>query len=517
MSDAPSDGAEAEVPQDGTEALAAALPTSSRRRPRTLALWGVLAVLAVGAAALAVRSGNDDPPRLPVALGSSAGAGERSSASPMSADMKMAAWVTYVAGDDLPVLGGSGPAYRLHGTVDEAVVRRLAGVFGLEGTPTEQDGYWTLETDAGMLQAYPGGGGTWWYSSVTGPRAVTDVATSSGGGTAESCAADKCIDPVPLDPPVSDCPPDADCAQPEPFVPPADLPSKDEARTIALDLLRKVDADVDHAKVTVDGPYDSWYVTVEPAVDGATVSGYSFSVSVGPKGAILAAGGSLAKPERLGDYPVLDTRATIDRLNAETAGYATGAEDSPLVMQDTVPGDEATTTIIVDEGAGSGRCETLTLPDGTTEEQCSEPAPYPCLAPQTAVADDGTTTEMTPPPDLPSTAVDSVPPTGAAYPIDCGPYVEPEPVEITLHGAERILVMVYANDNSGDAYLVPGYRFTGDQDTVLDQPAVDDDSLLPPPVVPDGREPSLPDPGGTKSTPAEPPVSAVATSVGEPK
>ena len=40
--------------------------------------------------------------------------------SPVAADMAMAPYATYVAGADLPALGGSGPAYRLAGAVSEA-------------------------------------------------------------------------------------------------------------------------------------------------------------------------------------------------------------------------------------------------------------------------------------------------------------------------------------------------------------------------------------------------------------
>jgi hypothetical protein len=389
--------------------------------------------------------------------------------------MKMVAWVTYKAGDDLPALGGSGPAYRLRTTVDAAAVSRLAQVFGLTGTPTSQDGYWTLETDAGTLQAYPDGGGTWWYSSAADQAVGTDgVSTGSGSAStsSSSCAADgKCIDPVPPIVPTPVCPPNAVCAiDPEPFVPPADLPSEAEARAIALDLLRRTGADVDHAKVTVDGPYDSWYITIDPEVDGLPVSGFSASVGVGPKGEIVSASGTLAQPERLGDYPVLDTRATVDRLNAETAGYASrGAEDTPSSVEGTAV-------------APGGAIEP-SPPDPTVLCVTSDDAAK-------AAASDG--------------AADLTCPTE--------PYVEPKPVEVTLHGAERILVMVYANDDSPDAYLVPGYRFTGDEDTVLDQAAVDDDSLLPPPVQTDAKS----EPNG-KSEPAGQPQPAVAPSVGEAK
>src|SRR5690349_4451296 len=87
----------------------AELPQPARSSARRRALWGALAVLAVAAGALAIVANDDsDPPRLPIALGS--GTPESRSAAPTAgaaADMAMYAPIHYVAGDDLPVLGGS--------------------------------------------------------------------------------------------------------------------------------------------------------------------------------------------------------------------------------------------------------------------------------------------------------------------------------------------------------------------------------------------------------------------------
>jgi len=72
------------------------------------------------------------------------------------------------------------------------------------------------------------------------------------------------------------------------------------------------------------------------------------------------------------------------------------------------------------------------------------------------------------------------------------PYPEPEPIEVTLTDAELVLTLLPAYDGSGDAYLVPGYRFSNADGVIVDVPAVDDDSLAPTTTVPDQPEPVPP-------------------------
>jgi hypothetical protein len=464
---------------EGPEAEAlvpVAVRSTSPRRRR--ALWGALAVLAVAAGTLAVVANDDggSSPRLPIALGS--GGAETKSAAPAGADMAIYAPFHYVAGDDLPLLGDSGPAYKLPGTVDDGDVARLADALHLTGTPKHEDGVWRLTSDAGTLEVYEGGGGTWWYSNAklvepdygtndgsdACPPDAKECATvggsttvpaagsgsSSGGGSASSpvvdqpttdCGVDKCIDPV----------------EPEPFVPPADLPSKDEARQIALDLFRTIGTPLGDPTVTVDGPYDSWYVSIEPTVDGLAASGLYFNASVGSKGEITSAGGMLNTPERLGDYPVVDTRAAIDRLND---GIAYGG------ARDTAAGT-------VSSGSGESGPMTTSTTGSVPATVIDPPDAVAPIGP--SVCNGGLAVQ-----DLPTTTVVVDPAQPVPSP-ECEPYVPPEPVDVVLHQADRVLVLIAANDGSTDAYLVPGYRFHGDQDTVVDVPAVDDDSLLPTP------------------------------------
>lgn len=504
----------------------------SNARPR--ALWGVLAAVAVVAGALAVTSGGGDgaPPPLPVALGASGG--REGTASAMAADMALA-WVTYKAGDGLPALGGEAPAYRIDGAVDAARVRALADALGMTGEPTQQDRLWHLESDGAVLEVYEQGGGSWWFSANTLGKDVSvgSVSSSSGSdagsagpattypstsvdcGAAVDCLTTETVgaecppnaDCIAPEPPIGGpCPPDASCTMPvpEPPAPPADLPSKDEARQIAVDLLAASGMDVTDAKVTVDGPYDAWYVTIEPRLDGVPLSGLGASVSVGSKGAITNASGTLGTADRLGDYPLIDTHAAIDRLNEQQGANGSGGI-VPLAVRDGASassgvatleapvttalcatseppqcGEPTTTTYVSSckvQPDGSEVCEGTGVPIPT---QCAVPGVEPGTDP--AVATDlpcvqrgGICAENAVPP-----ATGGVTDTTIASPecADPVPYPEPQPIEVILTGAERVLVLLPSFDGLGEIYLVPGYRFSADDGTTLVEVAAVSDASL---------------------------------------
>ena len=548
-------------------------PTTTVRSRRPRALWAVLAVVAMATGALVVTSASDDGgqrPGLPVALGSAT--------SPMAAEAaadSMLAWITYVAGDDLPALGGDAPAYRLAGDVSEDQVRTLADALSLDGDVVQDGPAWRVTGPDGTLEVYEGAGAQWWYSAD-----IAGGGSSGSGGSVDGCSgADggelACpdqsspttyvsgCDEADQSCPYPDCPPGTECvaALPEPMLTtapaacgdeasdggcstpsvdcavdasgnvtdecsdrvvdppdaPMDLPSEGEARSIALELLARTGMDVDDAVVTVDGPSEAWYVMVEPRLDGVP-AGLIASVSVGSGGAITSAGGYLGTPERLGDYPRLDTRATIDRANAQQAvpfgdtptgvGIAESAVGGPYpAEQAPVPEEPVEAPAIAPcnpEGdpadPGSAACGTASEPTTTTisvpgckpqpdgREIC-EPIEPGIICPQVAAPADAPlgapeTLECTPPPPEPGDE-----------PI---PMPEPEPLEIVLVDAEPSLVLLPAVDGSNDAYLVPGYRFTDEQGGNVDLPAVDDASLTGPPatdttVAPEPVDPSVPD------------------------
>lgn len=513
-----------------------------KRRPR--ALWAVLAALGLAAGALAVTSGGGDgasPPGLPVAFGTSGG-GEAS----MAADA-MLARITYVAADGLPLLGGEGPAYRVRGDVDEAAVRALADLLGVEGDIVHDGPTWNVTGGTGSLGVYDEGGAQWWFSSdaLDGRSQGSDTVTSSSGSGCAAPAVEPGTDPgqqssgtegcdpstattVPpcgaIDCAAAECPPGTRCIEPdisgppatirpecataestpcpedtpiEPPVPttvprPAGLPSEAEARATALDLLTATGLDVAGADVTVDGPYDAWYVGVELRVEGRP-SGLMAQVSVGAKGTIVSAAGFLGELERLGDYPVLDTRATIDRANAQSG---IGYEPQGGVGVDAAIGVGGSATDPAPDTAdclAADTCVTFTAigepvpPQDATTITTVPPGVSGC-----AVQPDGT--EICLPPELTceeaAAAQDDVP-VGAPEITQCegDPMPEPmpvpdvEPVEVVLTSAVPSLVGLSAVDGTTDLYLVPGYRFTAQDSGQVDLPAVADEALTTPPTT----------------------------------
>jgi hypothetical protein len=266
--------------------------------------------------------------------------------------------------------------------------------------------------------------------------------------------------------------------------PPADLPSEDEAREAALDLLAATGADVDGAEVTAENLVSMWSITAEPQVDGRPAPGLAMYVGIGDDGRIESASGGLATPDELGDYPLIDTRDALTRLN-EGWGFAGVAASSSGVAVDLpaeVPADAA-----AEEGDGIAGS----------------------VPPETASAPGGGPVMTIEPPGGPDTPVSNEPA------VDPAPTVEPvepvEPTEVEVTDAEIVLVNVASWDGSG-TYLVPGYRFTaadGSQPTV---PAVTDDVLEPPAGEPEPAP--VPPVAGEATEPGDPGSAGGGTSAG---
>jgi hypothetical protein len=283
----------------------------------------------------------------------------------------------------------------------------------------------------------------------------------------------------------------------DPSTPPADLPSEDEARRIALDLLAATGMDVSGAAVTVDGPYDTWYVNVEPVLEGMPASGMASSVSVGSKGQVQFASGYLSEPEKVGDYDLVSTREAIDRLNEQMYGPFTAMDD--VLVEGTgggdgeVPPDEAvaseeptssaaprdTTTVPATGGTtgGSDGCGTAGGVDGEELDiqiDCGSAMPCPQAEPPVEDLGSDTTTGGDDP--VTTLATDPCSPTE--------PYIPPEPIEVVLHEATLSLLLVPSSDGSNDLYLVTAYRFPYELDdgggaTWVDAVAIAEEALAP--------------------------------------
>jgi hypothetical protein len=486
-----------------------------------MVLWGALVVLVAGAAGLVVASGgggDDDggeAPALPLSVGSGQGGegdGAADARAASVAPLELAARTTYVPGDGLPAGGGTEPAYRLPGSVDEAAARELATGLGIEGDPAEQDGTWHVAGGDMALDVY-GPGGSWSaYRNVepaTSPptppttSAGPDTPVSDGEGGEDGEDGEECVQrgnaiectvessssasasgsasASPSGGVATGCPVDPAVLCPDPRTPerPADLPSEDEARRIALDLLAATGTDVEGADVQVTDSVVQWMVTVEPRLGGLPAPGLAATVAVGDGGRVESASGYVGPPEELGDYDLIDTLAALDRLNDGSWGYRTmgtgnvqgpaaaaETDAAPVSPETTIPPTTGTVppTTVVDGGTGAS---------GGAGIAPGEPAP-------------------------------GGPPVPATVP-EPGP--EPEPVEVAVTDAEVVLVGVPSWDDTG-TYLVPGYQFTADDRSEPMVPAVTDDVLAPPPEEPGGQpEPEpvpLPAPVEPEPRPATP-------------
>ena len=327
--------------------------SAARRRPLLLAAAAAAVVLLAGGIALVVTGGDDDPPRLDLSSGTPAsladsGGGERMAESAdMAADdmagTSMMAWVTYVAGEELPDLGGDAPVYRL--TADDDDLQALAAHFGLEGEATDADGMQRMITDGdASVSRY---GASWWYSSGRSYPGSEDIAPDSG----VSCDAEGVCE-------------DAPRPMPEPERP-ADLPNQAEAEAIVRGIAEAAGLDLTDARVTAYDNITTWSVNIELALDGTPVPGWSVYGTVMEGGQVLDAGGALGSLERVGDYPLDTTRAAIDRLNEQSSGPGT-AEPAiePGVIEPDVQSDPATDEMTILPVDGDGEPIAVTLRSG---------------------------------------------------------------------------------------------------------------------------------------------------------
>jgi hypothetical protein len=492
-----------------------------------------LVVLVVGAASLVVMAARGDGgdsagPPLPVAL---AGAGSGAAAETMAvgvANSDLALPVVYVPGEGLPDLGGSAPAYRLDPSGDEEAVRRVAAALGLDGDPTERDGTWHVDGDPLMLDVDTATGAWFAYPRSSEPLTETMIdpaPPSAAGSGVPSCEPSEACDggagaagapgagpSVHRELLAERCPP-ADGSAPScevvsaqevpPVERPADLLSEDEARRIALDLLDAAGTDVAGADVQVDDLLTQWAVTAEPLVGGVPSPDLAAFVTVGAAGRVEAASGHLVGIEDLGDYPRLDTRAALDRINEGGWGYGT-----PVPLPEPVPLPAPAT----EERSASGP----SMAPGTPPTTLAPPAPPPARsepgtpparsAAEPAPADPSPASRPDAGVDAPNAGTDPPQPavdTPIPHPTQVDPDLPAEPLEVRVTDAEAVLVALPSWDETG-TYLVPGYRYTAEDGSTPMVPAVTDEALAPPPADPPRTTEGARQPAGPADSGREP-------------
>jgi hypothetical protein len=247
---------------------------------------------------------------------------------------------------------------------------------------------------------------------------------------------------------------------------------------------------------------------------------------------VTSANGFLASPAQVGRYPILDTRAAIDRANAAMGEVPAGVEgDVGAASSDAgttgtgtadVPGTADVTTTqcaalmpecgyeIDDPGAtepckvqpdGAEICSYDPCPPATTipgeappeGDECPLLEVSPCVE---AGAEAGTTTGAVAPGDEPVESPAILRCTPPDVQPEPEPQPEPAPIEVVLVDAEPALQLLAAVDGSTDAYLVPAYRFTAVDGSTVDLPAVADDALA---------APNPPEPATTETVAPPPP------------
>ena len=274
---------------------------------RTVVLALVIGLL-VGAAGVVLLVVTEDDggtaldaglPKLPSALG-----GDRTSA---AADMSMPAPVTYQVRGELPDLPDHARAYRTAGGVEQAAVRRLAGALGLSGEVTRaRDGWQVVDGDQRLVVG-TSSAGAWSFGPAE--ECVERLERGDAGPDgAASCTVSS---------PVQKCAPDGTCEEPPRRT---DLPSQEDARRIAVDALDEGGIDTS-GSVQVLQAFDAWEVLTERRIDGRPTHGLSTHLSVGPQGELIRGGGLLGTMEEVGDYPLVDVQAGVERLRAQAVPH----------------------------------------------------------------------------------------------------------------------------------------------------------------------------------------------------
>ncbi|HEV3227728.1 MAG TPA: hypothetical protein VGZ52_12865 [Acidimicrobiales bacterium] len=258
-------------------------------------------ILVIALTVLAVTRGHGTktPARLPIVAGGPSTGTSALADQGVEPGIAPAAAVIYKLGPDVPSLGGSARAYNLSGNSDENAVRRLASALGLDGNVARDDtGALVVRSGDAELTLNPSTS-DWGYARDG--NAVASSPSSSPG-----CA------------PGADCPP-PDVATTAPS-PPPDLPSQNDAKAAAIVMLQHAGIDTTNATVSVEDAVTQWIVRVDPTVDGIATEGLSTSVSVGSKGVVDYASGVLGSADPADEYPLIGTRAALDRLNSGVSG-----------------------------------------------------------------------------------------------------------------------------------------------------------------------------------------------------
>jgi hypothetical protein len=405
----------------------------------------------------------------------------------MSTDMMIAPYqiTNFVAGDGLPALptNDTGWVFQSGATVTAEQVTQLAAALGVTGEPQRHDEggyvYWSVgPTDgtAPYVTVNEDAQLSWSYSS---DWANQTVSASAGCAIAEPMPAVDADAEAPIETkPVESVPP---CTV-ETTPPPVGVPTADDAEARTRELMTAVG--LDPADFELETFADQWYASVNAIeqLDGQFGS-RTFSTGFGAEGVLQYAGGVLAEPAPVGPYPLVDVATAIARLNDPT-GFFMGGYGGGMAL---------------DTGVASREVEVAAAGVDIAEADVASAPP----ATEGSSAGGGS--------DGSVGSTDVAPPVSEPVPVEI-----PAPQEITVTLVDVQPDVWWVWDVDGTVWLLPAYRFIGDDGGEYTVPAVTDEFLVRVPVdtAPPATEP-VPLPPETTPETAPPAITAPADTVAD--
>jgi hypothetical protein len=217
--------------------------------------------------------------------------------------------VTYQLRGGLPNLPDRARAWRLGTDLDGGRMDALAAALGLRGQRKQDQAGWAVGDRGGTLRVNRLPGLPWSFSTVA-------TGTCRGGpwspATPASGRGIQCADAV-------------SPGSARPILPgrprPTDPPGRDQAERTARELATRAGLVLDGATVKVLDGSAARVVTIAPAVGSLPTSGFTWTVSVGPRGRIQYAAGWLATPQPADTYPLMTEAEGLRRLRERAAWW----------------------------------------------------------------------------------------------------------------------------------------------------------------------------------------------------
>jgi hypothetical protein len=341
--------------------LAIRRTSPSRRHQRRFAAAAAALIVIAGGVGIAVRTAGDLPVIVLASGASATGApalDARGGAEMMRADgdAMIGLWIptiyTFELADGVTLGADRATAWRMVAPSDLlAAATRLADALELPvPAPSEWDASaLAVQTDGGA-NLWVSAAGDWYYGGPADLWPAWDCPAEPYEGDGRDGVVER-------DAPVECTPP----------APPSGVPSAERARGLALEHLARLG--VGEVRI-LDVYRDEWGASVqgELVIPGSSVSsGLHIGVGFVGEERLAWANGTLARPERLGDYPLIGLADALRRLEQEMNAWL---EDGAFPMPRPLPADMTDgpsgdpDAPVSDDGAGSGTDGSVADGDG---------------------------------------------------------------------------------------------------------------------------------------------------------